>query len=153
MPSSQFPPSVIALNLFSLVITISILILSIQDCGIFSVSPSESPFLLPNGPDTSTSYAWIPYFPSSPQDTTLSCWRWPIGVPTTLLFCQSGTRFGRTFSRSHGSAHTSQWPWFFRGSGKKSYYSTLMSLFHGTWGSSKSFRCSLTRWNVSSWGT
>ncbi|KAF8812266.1 hypothetical protein BYT27DRAFT_7335562 [Phlegmacium glaucopus] len=37
MPSSQFPPSVIALNIFSLLITIFILILSIQDCGILSL--------------------------------------------------------------------------------------------------------------------
>jgi len=38
MPSpSQFPSSVIALNLFSLLITISILVLSIQDCGILSL--------------------------------------------------------------------------------------------------------------------
>jgi len=35
--SSQFPVSVIALNLFSLFITICILILSIQDCGILSL--------------------------------------------------------------------------------------------------------------------
>jgi len=38
MPSpSQFPTSIIALNLFSLLITIFILILSIQDCGILSL--------------------------------------------------------------------------------------------------------------------
>jgi len=35
--SSQFPLSIIALNLFSLFITICILILSIQDCGILSL--------------------------------------------------------------------------------------------------------------------
>jgi len=35
--SSQFPVSIIALNLFSLFITICILILSIQDCGILSL--------------------------------------------------------------------------------------------------------------------
>jgi hypothetical protein len=38
MPKSlQFPRSIIALNLFSLFITICILILSIQDCGILSL--------------------------------------------------------------------------------------------------------------------
>jgi len=37
MPSPQFPPSVVGLNLFSLFITICILVLSIHDCGILSL--------------------------------------------------------------------------------------------------------------------
>ena len=50
--SSQFPLSIIALNLFSLFITICILILSVQDSGILSVSNNKRPCLLLNGPDT-----------------------------------------------------------------------------------------------------
>ena len=83
----------------------------------------------------------------------MPCWRWPIGVPTMLLFYQSDTRCGHTFSPSHGSAHISQWPWFFWGRRQKFHYSIFLSLFHSTWGVSKSFRCSSTHWNVSSWGT
>ena len=91
--------------------------------------------------------------PSSPQFTTLPYWRWPIGVPTTLLLYQSDTPCGRTFSPSHGSAHTSQWPRFFRGNWKRSQFSIFISLFHGIYGVCKGFRWCSTQWNVSSWGT
>ena len=60
--SSQFPLSIIALNFLSLFITICILILSIQDCGILSVSNSKRPCILLKGPDTTRKLCLNPLF-------------------------------------------------------------------------------------------